>query len=359
MSPTMATVRPAKVGLAGQRAEVPAHREGVQQRLGRVLVGAVARVEHLGVDAELGEPAAGLPGSPGGVVPDDQGVHAHGRDGQHGVPQRLALGDRGPLGADVDHVRRQPLAGQLEGGPGPGRVLEEQVDHRTSAQRRQLLHRAALDQGHLLGQVDDLGDLRLVQVGRGQQVVHQTVSSAQRVAGHDGDLVDSVDLGQPDPDPLAGPGRDVLAHVVGPDRQLAVATVHQHGQPDRPRPAEVAQGIQGGPHRTAGVEHVIDQHHDPVVHRAGTSVWPTGRVGCRRRSSRYMVTSSAPTGISVPSTSAIAAASRWAKVTPRVGMPSSTSPSAPRFASRIWCAIRAQARAIWSASRTRRPASAG
>ena len=57
--------------------------------------------------------------------------------------------------------------------------------------------------------------------------------------------------------------------MVGPDRQLAVATIHQYGQPDRPRPAEVAQRIQGSPHRTPGVEHVVHEHDDPVVHRPG------------------------------------------------------------------------------------------
>ena len=90
-------------------------------------------------------------------MPDDQGVHAHRRHGQHGVPQRLALGHRRALGADVDHVGGEPLAGELERGAGPGGVLEEQVDHRPAAQCRQLLDRPALDLGHLLGQVEDLG----------------------------------------------------------------------------------------------------------------------------------------------------------------------------------------------------------
>ena len=130
---------PAQVA-AVQRAEVPAHGERVQQRLGRVLVGAVAGVEDVGVD-----PAGDLPRRAGGHVPDDQGVHAHRGDGHHGVPQRLALGHRGALGRHVDHIGGQPLAGDLERGPGPGGVLEEQVDDRPAAQGGQLLHRTILD----------------------------------------------------------------------------------------------------------------------------------------------------------------------------------------------------------------------
>jgi hypothetical protein len=41
-----------------------------------------------------------------------------------------------------------------------------------------------------------------------------------------------------------------------------VATVDQHGQLDGPRPAEVGQGVQGGPDRPPGVEDVVDQDDD-------------------------------------------------------------------------------------------------
>ena len=58
MSPTMAIVEPAKsVSVRLGQPEVPAQGERVQQGLGRVLVGAVARVEDVGVD-----PGGGLPG---------------------------------------------------------------------------------------------------------------------------------------------------------------------------------------------------------------------------------------------------------------------------------------------------------
>ena len=116
-----------------------------------------------------------------------------------------------------------------------------------------------------------------LEVGGGQQVPHQRVPSSSGVLSSDPasepapsgpgdrDLVDPVGLLEPDADPLVGPGRQVLADVVGADRQLAVAAVDQHGQPDGAGPAEVAEGVQRGPHGTAGEQHVVDQHHHGVV----------------------------------------------------------------------------------------------
>ena len=63
----------------------------------------------------------------------------------------------------------------------------------------------------------------------------------------------------------AADGGQVLADVVGSDRQLAVSPVDQHGQPDDARSADVAEGIQGRTDRPARVEHVVDQHDDRVV----------------------------------------------------------------------------------------------
>jgi hypothetical protein len=57
------------------------------------------------------------------------------------------------------------------------------------------------------------------------------------------------------------------ADEVGGDRQLAVAAVDQHGEPDRARPAVVHQRVERGAHRPAGVEHVVDQADGLVVDR--------------------------------------------------------------------------------------------
>src|SRR5687768_15030125 len=47
-------------------------------------------------------------------------------------------------------------------------------------------------------------------------------------------------------DLLVPPGRQVLTHVVGADRQLAVAPVDHHGQLHRLGPAVIGQGVEGG-----------------------------------------------------------------------------------------------------------------
>ena len=71
----------------------------------------------------------------------------------------------------------------------------------------------------------------------------------------------------------AADGRQVLADVVGADRQLAVAAVDQDGQLDRARPAEVAERVERGADGAAGEQHVVDEDDDLAVDPAAA--------GCR------------------------------------------------------------------------------
>ena len=64
-----------------------------------------------------------------------------------------------------------------------------------------------------------------------------------------------------DVDHLVPAGGQVLAHVVGPDGQLAVAPVDHHRQLDHLGPSVLAQGVEGGPDGPPGEQHVVDQHH--------------------------------------------------------------------------------------------------
>jgi hypothetical protein len=52
-----------------------------------------------------------------------------------------------------------------------------------------------------------------------------------------------------------------------------VAAVDQRGELDRSRAAEVVQGIEGRAYGAAGVQDVVDQHHDAVVDAFG---WQLG-----------------------------------------------------------------------------------
>jgi hypothetical protein len=78
----------------------------------------------------------------------------------------------------------------------------------------------------------------------------------------------AVGLGEQHDDRLAVCRRHVLADVVGPDRQLAVPAVDQHGQLHRARAPVLGQGVQRGAHGPAGEQHVVDEHDQPVVEAA-------------------------------------------------------------------------------------------
>src|SRR6266852_128418 len=92
------------------------------------------------------------------------------------------------------------------------------------------------------------------------------ISAAWRfLDGNDHRLVDAVLLGDEDLDAFRVRGRDVLADVVGPDRQLAVAAVDQHGQLYRARASEVHQRIHSGSRRAPVVDDIVDEDHNLAV----------------------------------------------------------------------------------------------
>ena len=126
----------------------------VEQRLGRVLVAAVAGVDHRAVDLfrqQLHRARFGMA--------HHQHVGVHRVQGHRGVDQRLALAHRADRDRHVDDVGAEPLAGELERGAGAGRVLEEAVDQGAAAQRRVLLFGLAVLLDIALGEVEDIGDV--------------------------------------------------------------------------------------------------------------------------------------------------------------------------------------------------------
>ena len=169
-----------------QRAQPPAQREDVEQRLGRMLVLAVA-----GVDDRGRRPARDQRGGPGVGRADHDRRRVIGRERLHGVLQRLALLDAGATGADRDDVGREPLGGQLEARAGARRRLVEEVDHGAPAQGRHLLD---LSPGHLgegLGPVQDALDPAAVEVvdrdqmlgNGGPPAAHRATAPARSPAG--------------------------------------------------------------------------------------------------------------------------------------------------------------------------------
>ena len=78
---------------------------------------------------------------------------------------------------------------------------------------------------------------------------------------HEDHLVDLVDLDELNLHALLARGRQVLADVVGADRQLAVAAVGEHGELDARGTAVFEQRVDRGADRAAGVEDVVDEDH--------------------------------------------------------------------------------------------------
>ncbi len=73
------------------------------------------------------------------------------------------------------------------------------------------------------------------------------------------DAVSVVGLAELDAHALGEGGRDVLADVVGADRQLAVAAVDEDRQLHARRPAILEQRVDRGADRAAGEEDVVDE----------------------------------------------------------------------------------------------------
>ena len=148
MSPQIATSRPSEPALAaadGQR---------VEQRLGRMLVAAVAGVDDRAVDL-LGEQLT----APEFGMAHHQHVGMHGVEGHRRVDQRLALLDR----AGRRRMLMTSAPSRLPASSNEVRVRVEfskkQVDERAAAQQVALLVGAAVQVDIGVGEIEEGGDL--------------------------------------------------------------------------------------------------------------------------------------------------------------------------------------------------------
>ena len=109
-----------------------------------------------------------------------------------------------------------------------------------------------------------------------------------RARRRDRDLVDAVELGDAHVHVLGARGRQVLADVVGADRQLAVAAVGEHRELHARGPPVVEERLDRGADRAAGVEHVVDDHDRALPSRRSrrASACTTGASGRVATSSR-------------------------------------------------------------------------
>ncbi len=128
--------------------------ERVEQRLGRMLVAAVAGVDDGAIDLlrqQLHRARFRMA--------HHQHVGMHRGQRHRGVDQRFAFFDRAGRDRHVDDVAAEPLARELERGAGAGRILEEQIDDGAAAQQRLLLVDLAVLLDVALGTIDEKTDL--------------------------------------------------------------------------------------------------------------------------------------------------------------------------------------------------------
>ena len=150
--------------------------------------------------------------------------------------------------------------------------LEEDVDDRAAAQRRHLLHLArehALEAARGVEDALDVLALQVVDVRSGARLAHGRRPAATRGRDRARPRRRSSVSSEAHRRPARARRRQVLAHVVGADRQLAVAAVDQHGQLHAGGPPVVEERVDRGADRAPGEEHVVDQH-DRAARRSGS-----------------------------------------------------------------------------------------
>ena len=230
-----------------ERSERLAHREEVEQRLGRVLVLAVAGVDDRGARVAGDElRRADL------RVADDDRVRLVRRQRQHGVLERLALVERRAGRLQRHHVRDSLFAASSK--LDEVRVEDSKKSVRTSLPRS--VGSFSSTPASAPRGLEDPLDVVAGQVGDRDQMLHLCLLRC----GDEQDPVDAVDLLELHLDPLAAGRRQVLADVVGPDRQLAMAAVDEDGELDTRRPAVLEERLDRGANRAARVEDVVDEH---------------------------------------------------------------------------------------------------
>ena len=149
---------------------------GVEQRLRRMRVLPVARVDHMRTNRLRHEVRRARR-----RMPNDHHIRAYRRNRLHRIDQRLALLDARTARADVDHVRAQHLAGQLKRRPRARARLVEEVADRHPAQGRRARHGTPQDFPHRVGRLQHPLDFVALQ---GVHIEQMAMPPRLRVGGH-------------------------------------------------------------------------------------------------------------------------------------------------------------------------------
>ena len=236
----------------GDAALLFADGEDVQQRLGGMLVRAVAGVDDAGVEEARQEMRRA-----GGAVADDDDVGV-----ERSRLRAVSLSVSPFLSEEASAVKlmmsaRQALRGEFETDARARGRLDEEVDDGLAAQGGDLLDGALADGFEGAGGVEHRDDF----LRREGFDVEQMFALPAHCSSPDDTSSPCVRTGQ-----LATlifslwRGRHILADEIGLDGQFAVAAVDEHGQLNPARPAKIIQGVHGGADSAAAEKHVIHQH---------------------------------------------------------------------------------------------------
>ena len=151
--------------LAAHLAPVLSQGEAVQEGLGRVLMHAVA-----GIDHSQSGPFREEARRAGRRMAHHHDVRTHGRQRASRVRQALALRRRGVGDGEIHHIGAQPLARHLERALGAGRSLEEEVQHRQPLEHIARLVRRAVHRQPVGSALEDDADVDGIEIGHRDQV---------------------------------------------------------------------------------------------------------------------------------------------------------------------------------------------
>jgi hypothetical protein len=158
---------------------VAADGERIEQSLRRVLVCAVAGIDHGAV--ELAGEQFDRAGS---MMAHNQDIGVHGVERDRGVDQRLALAHGGLADRHVHDVGAKPFSRQLERRLGAGGGFEKQVDLGAAAQRGLLLFDLAIEFYEFFAEVEQTGNFRVRKAFDPQQMPMAEDERGFRRNGH-------------------------------------------------------------------------------------------------------------------------------------------------------------------------------
>src|SRR6516165_9212115 len=94
-----------------------------------------------------------------------------------------------------------------------------------------------------------------------------SVARCASLSVSDHNRIGTIHLGQAYVHALTFRRFDIFAHIVRANGHLVLAAVHQYGQLNRLRAAQVSQRVKRGAHGAARVQNIVDQHHPLAVER--------------------------------------------------------------------------------------------